>query len=135
MTSKSAPVGHSSRGVPDCQADRLFARATCRNAYGLATRLVRRCDARLWNRTRFESTMKKNRDAPIPIVCCNKSRFFDFLSRYPIQRDRERTGFCSIITRWVLEGTISLPEEDREIVRLQIHDSDIRSAVAVEIAG
>src|SRR5262249_16435402 len=112
MTSKPAPVGHSSRGVPDCQADRLFARATCRDASGLATRLVRRCDAGLWNRTRFESTMKKNRDAPIPIIRCDKSRFLDFLRRYPIQRDCERTGFRSIIPRWVLEGAISLPEED-----------------------
>lgn len=29
IRSKAAPVGHSSRGVPGCQADCLFARATC----------------------------------------------------------------------------------------------------------
>ena len=48
-------------------------------------------------------------------------------------RKSKRAGLGAVISRWVMKSSIAFPEQDRQIIGLEIDDRDILYSIAIEI--
>ena len=79
--------------------------------------------------------MKENGHRALAVIGSDQSRFFNRQGRDAEEGNRERSGFRPVVPRWIFECAVATTEKDRQIVRLQIDDRDVRLVIAVKIPG
>ena len=64
--------------------------------------------------------MEKYGHGPVAIVGGDEPGFFNLAARHSVQSDRERSGFCAVISRWRV--SVGVSEADREAPHVLMAD-------------